>query len=92
MKRNLMNAFGLLLICSLVGISTSAKAGGATFQRSCTDSRIEGNELIASCRAINGSMRGSSITLKGIDNDDGNLVDTGNRGKDATYHRSCTNN
>jgi hypothetical protein len=83
-------AISFLLISSCLGINSPASAGGATYQRSCSDIRMEGNELIASCRTSNGDMRGSSITLKGIENQDGNLVDTGNRSDNASFHRSCT--
>jgi hypothetical protein len=86
-----VGAISFLLISSCLGINSPASAGGATFQRSCSDIRMEGNELIASCRTSNGSIRGTSITLKGIENQDGNLVDTGNRSDNASFHRSCTN-
>lgn len=45
----------------------------SSFPNSCTNISIDGNELSASCRKLNGQSRQTSIVLNGIENINGIL-------------------
>lgn len=90
MKRNLLSITMLLLTCTWAGISAPANAKTATFQRSCDNSRVKGDYLIAICSRIDGTPQLTGMNLLGIENDDGNLVDTFSR-KNSSFQKSCTN-
>lgn len=88
------NLMRLLLLATgflALGIG-SAAAGSSSFQRSCTDIRLEVDRrsvyLSATCDNGRGRQRGTDIELTGIHNDDGRLV-RGTPGAASSFQRSC---
>ncbi len=90
MKRNILGVIGLLFTCASVGINTPAHAAPSSYQKTCSDISIDGNQLSATCNTRNGASRQTSIVLRGIENIDGNLKVT-NPNKVSSFQNSCSN-
>lgn len=60
----------------------------STFDTSCTDISINGAQLSATCIKKDGSNQRTSITIKGVHNRDGKLVQ-GNFDEESTFNQSC---
>jgi hypothetical protein len=63
--------------------------GASTFATSCTDISINGAQLSATCNKDNGTNQRRSITIKGVHNQNGQLVQ-GNLEEESTFNRTCT--
>ncbi|MDQ4121945.1 MAG: CVNH domain-containing protein [Acidobacteriota bacterium] len=63
----------------------------STFHETCTNISVNGNVLMAECQRENGRYRRSSIEIRGIHNDNGNLEYTRNSRDRSTFHESCRN-
>lgn len=63
--------------------------GASTFATSCTDISINGAQLSATCNKNNGTNQRTSITIKGVHNQNGQLVQ-GNTSEASTFNRTCT--
>ncbi|MEG4531699.1 CVNH domain-containing protein [Microcoleus sp. D2_18a_D3] len=61
----------------------------STFATSCTDISINGAQLSATCNKKNGTTQRTSITIKGVHNQNGQLVQ-GNLKEQSTFNRTCT--
>ncbi|MGI0483791.1 CVNH domain-containing protein [Pantanalinema rosaneae CENA516] len=61
----------------------------STFATSCTDISISGAQLSATCIKKNGSNQRTSITIRGIHNRNGQLVQSTIR-EASTFNRTCT--
>ncbi|MEG4986423.1 CVNH domain-containing protein [Microcoleus sp. BR0-C5] len=61
----------------------------STFATSCTDFSINGAQLSATCEKKNGTNQRTSITIQGVHNKNGQLVQ-GNIGEASTFNRTCT--
>lgn len=84
--RLLLASLGLLLL----GVGTS-HAASSSFQRSCTDVRMEATSgevyLFAQCRDRQGRYHPAELPLLGYHNDDGYLVRNGY--ENSSFQRSC---
>ncbi|BAZ08594.1 hypothetical protein NIES4071_03990 [Calothrix sp. NIES-4071] len=93
--KNLIKVSGITLtvITPLLAFSqqTFAKYGQySSFQNSCSNLSIAGDTLSATCRTRNGSYNNTSIRIRGIANNNGNLIYTG-RNRTSSYPSSCRN-
>jgi CVNH domain len=61
----------------------------STFATSCTDISINSAQLSATCNKKNGTNQRTSITIKGVHNQNGQLVQ-GNIKQESTFSRTCT--
>jgi CVNH domain len=94
-KKQPVTKFGLvsaaaLSVMGVLGMSFPALAG-SSFQRSCFRPDMAIDLLTAYCDDRNGQAQAASIRVRGIENQNGNLVDTRNRRKKSTFQNSCTN-
>ena len=83
----------LTVIAPLLAFSqeTFAQTGSfqpSSFQNSCNNTSITGNTLFATCRRRDGSPKKTSIRIRGIANDNGNLVFIGLNNA-SSFQRSC---
>lgn len=90
MKRNILGVIGLLFISVTVGINTPAHAAPSSYQKTCSDISINGNQLSATCQTRNGASRQTSIVIRGIENINGNLQVT-NPNQVSSYQKTCSN-
>jgi hypothetical protein len=82
------SASGLALIWATFSSSTFARPP-STFQSGCRNVKLKSNVLSAICRSSDGrSERFSILLLKGIENQDERLIDTG-KNIDASFQNSC---
>ncbi|MBD2604818.1 hypothetical protein H6G81_09840 [Scytonema hofmannii FACHB-248] len=88
MKTNFVGIIGLLFTCTSLGIIPRADAAPSSYQKTCSQISIAGNQLSAICKTRNGSLNQTSLTLRGIENIDGNLKVT-NPNKVSSYQNSC---
>jgi hypothetical protein len=63
--------------------------GASTFAASCTDISINGAQLSATCTKKNGTSQRTSIIIKGVHNQNGQLVQ-GNLNEESTFNQTCT--
>lgn len=62
----------------------------SSFQSSCTNVSIAGDTLSANCRRRDGRFNRTAIRIRGIHNNNGNLVFT-NLNTASSFQSSCTN-
>jgi len=93
------SAFAAIFTAALLGGAASASADwlpGGSWQRTCTDARMNGDRLSASCRTRDGRLRTSSLVVglcRGeISNQDGRLSCEQRRPRlpGGSWQRSCT--
>ncbi|NJL10426.1 MAG: hypothetical protein HC908_10355 [Calothrix sp. SM1_7_51] len=89
--KNLIKFSGITLtiITPLLAFSQESLAQ-SSFASSCNNSSIAGDTLSASCRTRNGSFKKTSIRIRGITNNNGNLVSVG-RNRASNFQSSCNN-
>ena len=63
----------------------------SSYQSSCENIKITGATLSARCRLVNGSTKSTSILIRGIDNQNGNLTYSRNPRATSSYQASCEN-
>ena len=63
----------------------------SSYQSSCENIKITGATLSARCRLANGSTKSTSILIRGIENQNGNLVYSRNPRAASSYQASCNN-
>jgi CVNH domain len=63
----------------------------SSYASSCENIQINGATLSARCRLINGKTKSTSILIRGIDNQNGNLTYSRNPRAASSYHLSCRN-
>ena len=86
-KFSRLSALFALSICIF---QQSANAQGAsTFATSCTDISINVAQLSATCNKKDGTNQRTSITIKGVHNQNGQLVQ-GNTSEASTFNQTCT--
>lgn len=89
---NLIKLSGLsasiVLSLSIFQQPTNAQRA-STFATSCTDFSINGAQLSATCDKKDGTNQRTSITIQGVHNKNGQLVQ-GNIGEASTFNRTCT--
>ncbi len=94
-----ISAFAALFTAALLGGVASASAErlpGGSWQRTCTDARMHGDRLSASCRTRDGRLRHSALVVdrcRGeISNQDGRLSCDQRRPRlpGGSWQRSCT--
>lgn len=90
-----MNLIKFSALSALFGLSLSLfqepvnAQRASTFATSCTDISINSAQLSATCNKKNGTTQRTSITIKGVHNQNGNLVQ-GNLKEESTFSRTCT--
>lgn len=99
-KLNLTQNLMILAACGNAALATGffVNTAPATAQTassypfSCTDIEIEGDELSARCLRANLNPRSTDISIRGIENRDGQLVSIGTQpNQPSTYQNSCRN-
>ncbi|MDF5711301.1 MAG: CVNH domain-containing protein [Nostoc sp. S4] len=78
---------GLTLLTATVTSPAFARSP-STFQYTCRNMSIKSNVLYAICKKIDGTENKARIVLRGIDNQDGFLVDNGSN-YPASFQASC---
>ena len=63
----------------------------SNYQNSCWNTQVDGATLSARCRRINGGSKRTSISIRGIENRNGNLTYLSNSTNDSNYQNSCWN-
>ena len=63
----------------------------SSYQSSCENIKITGATLSARCRLVNGSTKSTSILIRGIENQNGNLIYSRNPIAASSYQVSCKN-
>ena len=81
-------AFSGLMATSYVNIPSASAAAISSFQSSCRNISISGDTLSASCRRVNGTFNKTSILIRGIKNNNGNLVSIGLNDA-SSFQSSC---
>jgi hypothetical protein len=83
---------------SLKGASTPTTSSSqsqvivnSSYQKSCRNISINGDELSATCAQSNGSYKQTSIRVLGIENNDGELRYYSNPSSESTYQHTCKN-
>jgi len=61
----------------------------STYPATCKNITLEGIYLRADCKTTEGDSRRTKLALKGIINDNGQLIDTLNHGKDSSFQDTC---
>ncbi|MFZ3351489.1 MAG: CVNH domain-containing protein [Xanthobacteraceae bacterium] len=83
---------GLLFVCLLTVATASPAFAASTFQNTCSEIRFaySGNQatLNAVCLKADGAANATSLTLQGISNQNGKLVQGGGS---STFQQSCGN-
>lgn len=83
---------GLLFVCLLTVATASPAFAASTFQNTCSETRFaySGNQatLNAVCLKADGTANATSLTLQGISNQNGKLVQGGGS---STFQQSCGN-
>ncbi|KAB8331488.1 hypothetical protein SD80_023610 [Scytonema tolypothrichoides VB-61278] len=69
----------------------AAPTDPSSYQNSCQNIGVSGATLTAQCRRRNGTFNNTSILIRGIYNDDGNLRYTSNATAASSYAASCQN-
>ncbi len=78
----------VLLSLSIFQQSTNAQ-GASSFADSCTNISINNGKLLATCKTKNGSNQNTSLTIQGVYNNNGQLVQ-GDISKASTFNQTCT--
>ncbi|BAY50548.1 hypothetical protein SAMD00079811_81770 (plasmid) [Scytonema sp. HK-05] len=79
---------GTQLLQALLALGQSSD--DSRFQNSCTNISINGDVLSAACADKNGKSNSTQLTLMGISNENGQLVQA-NLNSPSTFQNSCTN-
>ncbi len=90
LAKNIIKFSGITLtvIAPLLAFSQETFAQTSSFQDSCNRISIVGDTLSANCRRVNGSSKKTSIRIRGIANDNGNLVFIGLNNA-SSFQSSC---
>lgn len=88
MKQSLLSVIVFLATSTLVEINSPANARPSSYQETCNEISVSRNFLSANCRRRNGTVKQTSIVLRGIENINGNLKITNPR-KVSTYQETC---
>jgi CVNH domain len=63
----------------------------SSYSDSCWNTQVNGANLSARCRRINGSSTRTSIPIRGIENRNGTLIYSSSSKSDSSYQNSCWN-
>ncbi len=91
-KNNLLKIVSIIAASAstiLIGLNKPANAAPSSYQQTCNNIVIFGNQISAYCRKINGQYQKTSLTLKGIENIDGVLQVT-NPTNVSNYQLTCS--
>jgi hypothetical protein len=91
MKRTLITLiaalyFSLGWFCNTIPAYAALQS---TYPETCQNITLEGINLRADCKTIAGDNRRSRLELKGIVNDNGQLIDTLVHNKDSSFQETC---
>lgn len=76
----------------VVNTAPATAQTASNYPLSCTDIEIDGEDLSARCLRTNLTPRSTDITLRGIENRNGQLVSIGTQpNQPSTYQNSCRN-
>jgi hypothetical protein len=95
-KLNQLSSLITIITCGtmLAAIPNRAVANSrsdSNYQNSCWNTQVNGAILSARCRRINGSSIRTSISIRGIENRNGNLTYFSNSKSASNYSDSCWN-
>ncbi|GAA6614237.1 CVNH domain-containing protein [Scytonema sp. NUACC26] len=83
-------ACGAILAAASINTAKAEAYGGSNYTNSCSNIRIFGDTLSATCRRVDGSYTRTAIKVRGIENVNGNLSYISNPNASSTYQNSCT--
>ncbi|WP_373542853.1 CVNH domain-containing protein [Chamaesiphon sp.] len=86
----------ILITCGaiLAAIPNPAVADSTSpsnYQNSCRNIQVDGADLSARCRRVNGGSKRTSIPIRGIENRNGNLAYLSDATDSSNYQNSCRN-
>jgi Tfp pilus assembly protein FimT len=84
-------ACGAIMATIPINPAFAAPTDPSSYQSSCRNIGASGATLTAQCRRRNGTHNNTSILIRGIYNDDGNLRYTSNATDTSSYQSSCRN-
>jgi CVNH domain len=95
-KLNRLSSLITMITCGamLAAIPNNAVANSTSdsnYQNSCWNTQVNGANLSARCRRVNGSSKRTSIPIRGIENRNGNLTYLSNSTDTSNYQNSCRN-
>ncbi|MBW4634805.1 MAG: CVNH domain-containing protein [Iphinoe sp. HA4291-MV1] len=89
LKKVTLTACCTILAAIPLDIALSSPTSSSTYQSSCSKISVSGATLSASCRRKNGKFKSTSILIRGIENNDGNLSYFRSTSP-STYQSSCS--
>ena len=86
----------ILITCGAMLVATPNRAvadstSDSTYQDSCQNIQVSETTLSARCRRINGGSNTTSIQIRGIENQNGNLTYLSDASDASNYQNSCRN-
>ena len=95
-KLNHFSSLITIITCGamLAAISNNAVANStsdSSYQNSCRNIQVSGASLSALCNRANRGTNVTSISIRGIENQNGNLTYSSNSHHSSSYQNSCQN-
>jgi CVNH domain len=79
------------MLAAIPNNAVANSTSDSNYQNSCWNTQVDGANLSARCRRINGGSTRTSIPIRGIENRNGNLTYLSRSTDDSNYQNSCRN-